>query len=227
MAGDGNIYIRGKSIHVEGNSTLVSGSKRVRGKRGIMRGNKQRLLGAGNTAEASNQRRDYLRMATSNHTLTIPLSKGQVAIIDNCDADLADLRWYSLERQPGKFYARRDVRGSGKTASVYIHRIVAERLYERAIQPKEVVDHIDGNSLNNQRNNLRITDQSGNCRNRKLSVRNKLGYKGVFQDGNRFRASVRVNGKVLYLGSFTTPEEAYEAYCKGAKRYYGEFARFE
>lgn len=166
-------------------------------------------------------------MATSDHTLTIPLSKGQFAVVDACDADLAGLRWYCLERYPEKFYARRDVKVNNKNTSLYIHRIVVERMIGRALQAKEVVDHIDGDSLNNRRSNLRVTDQSGNCRNRKLTAKNKLGYKGVCEVGGKFRASIFVNGKRIRLGQFESAEAAHDAYCEAAKHYYGEFARFE
>jgi len=71
----------------------------------------------------------------------------------------------------------------------------------------DLIDHIDGDKLNNSVENLRITNQSGNQRNRK----NTKGYY-FNKKMNKYRAQINVNGKHINLGDFDTKEEARQAY---------------
>ena len=92
----------------------------------------------------------------------------------------------------------------------------------------EIVDHIDGDTLNNRRYNLRITDFKGNARNHGLNKNNTSGYKGVSLEqskSSRWRAYITVNWKHITLGSYATKEEAAKAYNEAAVKYFGEFAR--
>jgi hypothetical protein len=91
-----------------------------------------------------------------------------------------------------------------------------------------VVDHIDGDGLNNTRENLRICTNTENIRNQRRRGAGKSGAKGVaFYPGQQkpFRAQITVNRKKLNLGSFATAKEAQEAYAAAAKELHGEFAR--
>lgn len=92
------------------------------------------------------------------------------------------------------------------------------------------VDHIDGNSLNNQRDNLRICTHAQNMANSGVQKNNKLGYKGVWLNKRpdrkkKYQASIMANKKVISLGLFYTPEDAARAYNAAAVKYHGEFAR--
>jgi len=87
------------------------------------------------------------------------------------------------------------------------------------------VDHINGNGLDNRRENLRLCTNAENARNRRLSKNNTTGYKGVDLDANRYRAQIRVGQKFVYLGRFDDPIEAAKAYDAAAREHYGEFAR--
>jgi hypothetical protein len=78
----------------------------------------------------------------------------------------------------------------------------------------EQIDHIDGNRSNNKIENLRHCSNSENGQNRKLNKNNKTGYIGVTKFKDKFKAEIRLNKKSTYLGLFTTPEEAHEAYVK-------------
>lgn len=128
------------------------------------------------------------------------------------------------------------VRGSG--SAVYVRRKVFschgvflgfEHLHRLMVACPEglFVDHINGNGLDNRRSNLRICTHAENMRNRKTHSNNKSGYKGVYfdKDGSRWRAQIRAEGKKHSLGSFDTPEKAYEAYLSASKELHGEFAR--
>lgn len=85
-----------------------------------------------------------------------------------------------------------------------------------------IVDHIDGNPLNNCKSNLRLASASQSMANR-ASV-NQLQYKGISRNGNGYAASIMVDRKKIYLGTFPTQELAGEAYAKAANKYFEDFA---
>jgi len=66
-----------------------------------------------------------------------------------------------------------------------------------------------------------------NAQNRGLRSDNKSGLRGVSWDKKtgRWRAQISIDRKVTYLGSFTSPEKAYERYCEASRKHFGEFAR--
>jgi hypothetical protein len=89
-----------------------------------------------------------------------------------------------------------------------------------------VVDHINGNKLDNRRCNLRLASNTDNVRNQKLHKNNKTGYKGVSLDKRTglYVAGIMVNRRNYCLGSFADPKTAHEAYLEAAKAHFGEFA---
>lgn len=91
----------------------------------------------------------------------------------------------------------------------------------------EYVSYIDGNSKNTRIENLREANCSRvRCFTRK-SKNNTSGYKGVVLHKltGKYMAQIGKNKKNYHLGLFDTPQEAYKAYCKAAKKLHGEFAR--
>jgi AP2-like factor, euAP2 lineage len=91
----------------------------------------------------------------------------------------------------------------------------------------EVVDHIDHNTLNEQKKNLRICSTSLNGANRKLNKNNTSGYKGVSwnESGKGWVSQTMKEGKWIYFGLFKDKKDAAIAYNNGAKKYFGEFAK--
>lgn len=89
------------------------------------------------------------------------------------------------------------------------------------------VDHIDGNTFNNRKENLRLCNTHENNRNRGKPKNNTTGYKGVYvSDGDdRWRARVKYLGKSIQIGTYGSPKEAAIAYDKYVLKLHGEFAR--
>lgn len=113
------------------------------------------------------------------------------------------------------------LRAGGK---IYLAHRLAWLLTHGAM-PDFEIDHINGNRSDNRLCNLRAATHAQNSRNRKLNANSTTGLKGVSRQGGKFQASIRHDGKIIYLGIFGTPEAAHRAYCAAAVEYHGEFAR--
>jgi len=151
----------------------------------------------------------------------IPLSKfgdkyrGKYsAVVSIEDSDLEQYDW-QVHESGGRIYARREIREQGKKKYVYLHRVIAERVQgEIEWQSGTIPDHIDNNSLNNQRNNIRVISQSKNILNAKRQSRNQSGCKGVtwHKRDKIWYVQAKVNGKSVHVGMFKIKEEAIQAY---------------
>lgn len=167
----------------------------------------------------------------------IPVGRGLFALVDAEDAArVSALAWHTTSKLalPGVHYVQHTTRiGSGPGArkgSLALHRFIM------GCTPGDgkVVDHINGQPLDNRRSNLRITDNRGNATNVTRSKRQKRGgYKGVSWNpaAGKWQASicageVKPNGKrrQLYLGCFVDPISAARAYDAAAREHFGEFA---
>ncbi len=99
-------------------------------------------------------------------------------------------------------------------------------MHQLLLPDATIADHIDGDGLNNRRSNLRPASEAQNAAHARKGKNNTSGFKGVDQNGGRssWRARILVNGKSLYLGRFSTKEEAARAYDAAALVHFGEFA---
>lgn len=102
-----------------------------------------------------------------------------------------------------------------------LHRVVL------GAKKGQFVDHINGNKLDNRRQNLRLCNQSQNGANTKMRKNNTSGYKGVtwITTANKWKAQIMINRKMYNLGLFGAPEEANLAYKTRALLEWGEFAK--
>ena len=102
------------------------------------------------------------------------------------------------------------------------HRLIWK--YHCGKDPKEFIDHIDGNKSNNNIKNLREATRQQNSFNKITQKNNKLGIKGVSKHRNKYAARIIINGKKKHLGMFFTIEEARLAREEAEKKLFKEFS---
>jgi hypothetical protein len=148
----------------------------------------------------------------------IQLTQGQVALVDDEDfEELTKYNWHA--RADGNtMYAARGLRRNGRWTSITMHQTLCPDL--------ERVDHINGNGLDNRKENLRPATRTQNNMNRALHRNNSTGFKGVIfsKQHLKYRARITVEKRKRHIGLFDSPEEAAKAYDDQARIYFGEFA---
>jgi len=154
----------------------------------------------------------------------IKLTQNQHALVDDDDfAELDKYKWYACWNKVMKsFYAMRKIPiGNNKRVTVSMHRVIM------CPPEKLVVDHIDHNTLDNRKSNLRICTQSQNLINRRTFKKNNTtNVLGVcwHKNNKKWVAYIGINKKRIYLGCFNNTEEANIARKDAVKKYHGEFA---
>jgi len=103
-----------------------------------------------------------------------------------------------------------------------IHRVIYAMHY--GFMP-EIVDHIDGNPLNNNIYNLRAATKSQNGMNQKLSSKNTSGYKGVSWNGHNWKVCIYKNGKKITIGTYKDKEIANIVAITARNMHHQDFAR--
>lgn len=171
--------------------------------------------------------------------IQIPLS-GQsslFAVIDAADVDrqlscqfsdgfvwfgrIADLKWKPLIKDHTTYAVNHLATDPEHERELRLHRVIM------CASSRQLVDHRDGNGLNCCRENLRLTDSSGNAWNRAASLGFSSRFKGVSLNRmtGKYEASIRFQRKKKHLGLFTDEESAAHAYDEAAMIHFGEFAR--
>ncbi len=152
-------------------------------------------------------------------TIRVRISVDDLDLIDN-------YKWYRAKHAKHSYACRSMKCEDGKWRNIGMHTVIAERMIGRPLLKNEVVDHIDGNGMNNVRDNLRVCTNKENLWNARR-IPGKSGYVGVYEaktkTGIRWYAQIGHEGVNYKLGRFDTPEAAYAAYCEAAKRLRGEF----
>lgn len=153
----------------------------------------------------------------------LKLSQGKYTIVDDADFEwLNQWKWYASKQGKAFYAVRHDIERDGKCLRIPMHRLIMNT-------PKGMVtDHIDGNTLDNRRVNLRACTNKENVRNRvSLDKRNKSGVTGVsFKKSNgKWVGNIMVDKKQIHLGLFENIEKAIEARREAEIKYFGAFAK--
>lgn len=165
-------------------------------------------------------------------TIELELTRGLFAKISECDLDLVRMFNWSAYR----------IAGQGRSGKVYLYGFKPARkavvdgkvklitLYNFIMNPPEgmEVDHIDGDPLNNARDNLRIVSRKANCLNRgKRSNGVSSKYLGVTfnKEKGKYCVKIKHEGRNLFGGYFSDEKEAALKYNELASKYHGEYAR--
>jgi hypothetical protein len=154
----------------------------------------------------------------SEDSVTFLTGCGAQFIISVKHADkVKNYRWHRDSH--GYIYRHRYI--DGKDRPVRLHREIA------CAPPDKDVDHINGLKTDNREENLRICTRRENVWNTPRKTTNTSGHKGVdyVVDKKKFRARIRIKGKRLNLGYFSSVEEASRAYVEAALVHHGEFSK--
>jgi hypothetical protein len=152
----------------------------------------------------------------------IPLTKNEFAIVDeDLYEHLSKHKWYANTPRKGNKYAERTELRNGKKNRILMHRYILGE----SVNGK-MVDHINGNGLDNRRSNLRVCTHSQNQKNQRRYATNRSGFKGVHfsRERKKWRAMIDVDCKKIHLGYFEDIYHAANAYDIAARTHHKEFA---
>lgn len=154
-------------------------------------------------------------------TISIPLTQGKYAVIDAADHELVSGFKWCVQQAPHTCYAvtAKRIPGTKKKVVTRLHRLIL------GAKPDEVVDHIDGDGLNNRRSNLRLCTPTENQRNTRKQKGTASQYKGVIWRRGKWRAQIQGCGHCRYLGQFVEERDAAIAYDRAALEMFGAFAK--
>lgn len=150
----------------------------------------------------------------------IQLTKGVFTKVDDDDYVWAkEVKWYASGRSPNFYAVNNNLRSNG------LNRILHREIMRC---PKNmVVDHINGDTLDNRKNNLRICLHKENCKNQKIRKNNTSGIKGVYfsTEKRKWYSKIMLEYKTIHLGYFLTKQQALKERVKKEKEYFKEFYR--
>lgn len=153
--------------------------------------------------------------------LTIPLTKGKKAIIDEQDFEKVNQYKWHLTSSPSSktFYAKTSTWNKDKKCNtdIKLHRFILD-----LSDSKLLVDHINHNGLDNRKCNLRVSTTSQNTQNSRQP--NKYGYKGIYLNGKSWVARIKIDGKIVRTYGIESAYEAAIEYDRLARKYFGDFA---
>ena len=155
----------------------------------------------------------------------IKLTQNQFCLVDNKDyVYLKNYNWQASKHHLKNtviWYASRFITIGKKRKCILMHRQILN-----INNSKIKTDHKNSNGLDNRRKNLRIATQSQNSQNRRKRINCTSKFKGVYWRPmyKKWRAQIKLNGKLIFLGDFIDERNAAKAYNNAAIKYFGEFA---
>jgi hypothetical protein len=157
-------------------------------------------------------------------TAYLELTKGFIVVLDAADVPLVEAwNWCALMGTGTPYAVRLQRLPGGAKIFVRMHRFLMQA------PPHLIVDHEDGDTLNNRRKNLRLVDEFASNQNRRRPSHNTSGFRGVSwcARNGRWQASIQYQSVAHHLGYFDTPEEGHAAYCREAAIHHGKYRRAE
>jgi hypothetical protein len=153
--------------------------------------------------------------------IELNLTKGYKTKVCECHYHIVKNYKWSASVTKSQVKAIRGTTAGGKSKTYLMNREIMNAL------KGYVVDHIDGDSLNNQCYNLRVCTQQQNLMNIKIRKDNTSGHKGVhwYKQTNRWQAQISYLGKKIHLGFYKNKSDAISAYENKANELFGEFRR--
>lgn len=162
------------------------------------------------TGLSSNSKRREL-VNNFNGTHLVPTNRPDVfGLIDSADAEVVGRFSWLVHKSSHCEYLQTTIQAKGIKTRLKLHHLIAGK----PLNGMEI-DHINRNTFDNRRSNLRIVTHLDNARNRKR--KNPLGYIGVVKKKSKFSAQIEIKNRCINLGSRDTPEEAarlYDAACE-------------
>lgn len=155
-----------------------------------------------------------------NKMKTIKLTKNKMALVDDDMFDyLNQFKWFVTKSNNTFYVVRKFWTPEGKRNMQMMHHLVLGITRLPIILGLDT-DHKDGDGLNNQRHNLQIITHRKNTQNKVIHRGGRLfecSLKNDQKRKKRWRAEIQINGKRVFLGYFTTEQEAHEAYLAAEK----------
>jgi hypothetical protein len=167
---------------------------------------------------------DYKKKSqeTTKSCKRIQLTQGQFAIVDSEDfEELNKFKWHAKYfKSENIFYASRSDNSFKTVKAILMHRIILKATLH------DYVDHVNHDTLDNRKINIRICTNSQNKMNCKLYSNNKSGINGVrwLKHLNKWAGKITVNNKCIHLGVFANKDDAIKARQNAKIKYFGEFA---
>jgi hypothetical protein len=182
----------------------------------------------------------YRRLRFGYPFRRIPLTEGKFTIVDPTDFyRLNSFYWLTCGKN-GNLYAARLIRTpTGRLNTILMHRQIffdcSPACPSTSLAGAQIsnfsrsglVDHINTDSLDNRRANLRLATHSQNsCNSRRDKSNTYSRFRGVSfsKRKQKWFAAIRANGRKLWLGYFDNELDAAKAYDMAARKYHGEFA---
>lgn len=150
---------------------------------------------------------------------------GYRVLIDDDDAQRVLARKWCISSN-GREHIYFSTAGGKKSVRIRLHRFIMGCI----LHDGKIVDHINGNTLDNRKCNLRFVTPTQSQWNQHCHKDSRTGLKGVTWDNqrNKWKASLRIaRYKTKLIGHYANPIEAHEAYKLSALKYHGEYARTE
>lgn len=169
----------------------------------------------------SNIKEDIEKYTYKEIIINSPTYGMKSILLDDKDWSLVNkYRWY-VNKVNNSFYAQTNIHKNGNNTILRMHNLIMN------VENGNIVDHRDGNGLDNRRFNLRLATQKQNLMNRGKTILNTSGFKGVswHKGTQKWQTNISVNGKTKCIGVFDDPVKAAKAYDFWAIDLHGEFAK--